>query len=227
MTPDRYRTLASGQDFLTVVEQIVGAESARTGNRWLALSKLNSLFVELYGISASEMARQESLSSNFYNLLSTSGRFSIYRTPDPDQLYVALLIPNQLTPTHKRKPRLKQRHIPENRRKNKPESIPEINSLDELETALVEIIQSLTIKSDSEYVPLTTIGHTFFQLYQQPIRTIQGKLAPDMTLIELLQTVPELWIRKTDGFWQVSLLVRPCGQSSRLLDAVGPIPTKR
>jgi hypothetical protein len=208
MTPDRYRALASVRDFLTAVEKIVVSESARTGNRWLSLYGLNIRFAERYGISASAMAQQLSPTASLYNLLATSGQFSLYRTANPDEFHIAPVLP-----IRKAKPLLKQgnkstkRPQPERKEPNfGPETIPTINSVDDFEAVLVAIIRSLTTNPDSEKVPLATVCHGFLRLYNQPVRAIRRKVAPDMTLIELLQTIPGLQVQKDEGNWQIALV---------------------
>jgi hypothetical protein len=207
MTSDRYRALASVRDFLTAVEEIVASESARTGNRWLPVYRLNIRFAERYGLSASAMAQQQSLTSSFYDLLATSGQFSLYRTPNPEEFYIAILIQ-----TRKDKPRLKgkvssKKRNPSKRKEPKVsfETIPDINSIDDFKAILVEIVRSLTTKTDSQSVPLATVCHVFFGLYKQPIRTIRCTVAPDMQLVDLLQTIPDLQIQKNEGGWQIAL----------------------
>lgn len=207
MPSDPYRNLASVRDFLTAVKEILAAESARTGHRWLALPQLNRRFAEQYGISASGMAKQLSLTTSLYDLLATSGQFFLYRTPNPEEFHIAPALP-----IRKDKPLLKQRNQSTirhqaNRKepKNGPGTIPEINSVDDFEAVLLEIIRSLTTNPDSEKVPLPTVCHKFSSVYQQPIRAVRRKVAPDITLVELLQTTPGLQVQKHESDWHIVL----------------------
>jgi hypothetical protein len=208
MTPDRYRALASVRDFSTAVEKIVASESARTGNRWLLLYRLNIRLAERYGLSASAMAQQLSQTSSFYDLLATSGQFSLYRTPNPEEFHIApVLTMRKGKPLLKQGNQSRERHQPD-RKEPKPalKTIPAIHSVDDFEAVLVEIIRGLTTNPDSEKVPLATVCHGFLRLYNQPVRTIRRKVAPDMTLVELLQTIPGLQVQKDEGNWQIAII---------------------
>jgi hypothetical protein len=83
--------------------------------------------------------------------------------------------------------------------------VPKISSVNDLELALIEIIQSLTATHPNEVVTLTRLSHRFSDRYQQPIRGVRRRVCPDMRLAELLQTVPGFEVQRVNEDWQVSL----------------------
>ena len=193
---------------MTAVKEILAAESTKTGNRWLPLSQLNSRFAERYGISAAAMAQQLSPTASLYDLLATSGQFSLYRTPNPNEFHITPVLPiGKNKPLLKPRNKSTERHQP-NRKEPKPglQTIPEIHSIDDFEAVLVEIIRSLTTNPDAEKVPLATVCNGFLRLYNQPVRILRCKVAPDMTLVELLQTIPGLQVQKEEGIWQIAIV---------------------
>ena len=86
-----------------------------------------------------------------------------------------------------------------------PILVPEIKSIDDFEFALMEIIKSLTADRPKQFVTIAILSKKFCDYYRQPIRSVRRSVCPDIKLIDLLQTIPNLHLQKVDNDWQIKL----------------------
>ena len=213
------------------LEHLIAFKAQQKGNPWLSIDRVTELFNAKYGMSPEQLAIAQGYGRGLRNLLKESGRFSIYGTQLPDEFYVALIqavvfdYPQaQISPrlyqvkqsweANRRLPRRVKGKDAEDRLPCQTQSsssqqlclVPKISSVNDLELALIEIIQSLTATHPNEVVALTRLSLKFSDRYQQPIRAVMRRVCPDMRLAELLQTVPDLEVQRVNDDWQVSLV---------------------
>lgn len=223
-------SLSSLQQLLEELEYLVFLESSRGGSPWISIARLRQLFCKKYGVSLEDAAQARGYSDSLRSLLASSKQFSIYSTSIPQKFYVALL--QVVVPDHGQLPTkpIEERSkrpwkVDENlQRRPKTESVeealfhkskelseyqpilvPEIKSVDELEGVLVEIIRSLTINQPKQFVTVATLSKKFRDHYEQPIRAVVRTVCPDIKLIELIQTIPNLHTQKIDDDWHITL----------------------
>ncbi|HEY9628454.1 MAG TPA: hypothetical protein V6C84_14225 [Coleofasciculaceae cyanobacterium] len=222
---------SSLQQLLEELEHLTALEAQQNGNPWLSIDRVTELFNAKYGMSPEHLAIAQGYGRDLRSLLKESGRFSIYGTPLPHEFYVALIqavvfdYPQAQTSSrpyqakqawkaNSRSPRRAKGKDAEERvhcqtqapSRQSDCSVPEISSVNDLERALIEIIQSLTVIHPNKVIALTPLSCKFSDRYQQPIRAVMRRVCPDMRLAELLQTVPGLEVHKVNDGWQVSLV---------------------
>ncbi|TVQ56876.1 MAG: hypothetical protein EA366_09395 [Spirulina sp. DLM2.Bin59] len=91
--------------------------------------------------------------------------------------------------------------------KYQPNLISEIKSVDDLKFVLMEIIKDLAINHPQQRVTVAILGKSFRNHYQQPIRTMVRNVCPELRLIDLLQTMPNLNVKQVDRDWQITMLI--------------------
>ncbi|MEG4519163.1 MULTISPECIES: hypothetical protein [unclassified Microcoleus] len=207
-------------------------ESSRNGNPWISVARLTEIFYKKYGVSLEVVAKVQGYSYGLRSLLTSSGRFSIYGTPIPQEFYVALL--QAVVPSfHKYQATSIKDRMKRKRPEKVDESLPtivkaegaedisprqiqriseyqrilslDIKSVNDLETALIEIIKILMVNQPENFVTIAVLSKKFHDDYKQPIRTVIRSVCPDMKLIEILQTIPSLHVQKLDNDWQITV----------------------
>ncbi|MEG5046971.1 hypothetical protein [Microcoleus sp. B4-C1] len=207
-------------------------ESSRNGNPWISVARLTEIFYKKYGVSLEVVAKVQGYSYGLRSLLTTSGRFSIYGTPIPQEFYVALLqavVPSfdkyQATSIKdgmkRKRPKKVDESLPtiveaEGAEDISPRQVQriseyqrililDIKSVNDLEIALIEIIKILMVNQPENFVTIAVLSKKFHDDYKQPIRTVIRSVCPDMKLIEILQTIPSLHVQKLDNDWQITV----------------------
>ena len=214
---------------LEALENFTVLESQRSGNPWIRVTRLSELFYEKYGVLLETVAKAQGSHDSLRSLIKSSKRFCIYGTPIPQEFYVALFQavapgfqPSQTMPL---RCRIKQcseveRHVSEllqvgdtrenqlDRAQKLPErqasSFPPIQSVNDLEAALIAITKSLVANNPQNYVSIGQLSQKFWGYYMQPIRVVMRSVCPDLKLIELLQVIPALQVKKVENAWQVT-----------------------
>jgi hypothetical protein len=194
------------------------------------VTQLSELFGQKYGVPLEEVAKVQGYGDNLRSLFTSSKRFSIYGTQIAQEFYVALFQavipsfdPSQASPIQYRIKRPWKvdgnllrvlesegaEEIPSRQAKRiskyQPILISEIRSVNDLESALVEIIKSLITDHPRQFVTIAALGQKFLYCYRQPIRVIVRSTCPDMKLIDLLQTIPNLHVQKVNNEWQITM----------------------
>jgi hypothetical protein len=218
-------SFSSLQQLLEELENLIFLEFSGKGNPWISVAKLSRLFHKKYGVSLEYIVQAQGYGHSFRSFFKNSRCFSIYGTPVAQEFYVALLqvvVPNydqnQTRPIQyriKRPPRILKaesaKEIPFRQVQRisgyQPVLVPEIKSVDDLEIMLVEIIKSLTINLSKQFATVATLSKKFRDHYGQPIQSVMRSVCPDMKLIDLLQTIPNLHVQEVDDDWQINLEV--------------------
>lgn len=223
-------SFSSLQQLLEELENFIAQESGRKGNPWISMAQLSELFSQKYGVSPEEVAKVQGYSDSLRSLFISSGRFSIYATPTPQEFYVALfeaVVPkfyqSQATSIEykiKRPGKIETNLLKTLKAEGAEEMpspqahrisearlilVPEIRSVNDLENALIEIIRSVTANDPKKKVTIAVMSKKFGDCYKQPIRTVIRSVCPSLKLIELLQTIPSLHVQKVDNDWQITV----------------------
>lgn len=230
MESHQYPSSFSSLQILEELENLIDIESARNGNPWIHVTKLTEVFYKKYGVSLEEVAKVQGYSDDLRSIFTSSGRFAIYGTQIPQEFYVAFLqavVPNfhqsQATSIKYRIKRgwkvdgsllrmLKAEGAedishPQFQRisEYQPILVADIQSVNDLEIALIEIIKSLTANHPKKIVTIAVLSKKFHDYYKQPIRSVIRSVYADMKLIKLLQTIPSLHVQKVDNDWQITV----------------------
>ncbi|NER20268.1 MAG: hypothetical protein F6J96_05965 [Symploca sp. SIO1C2] len=200
-------SFSSRQELLEELENLISIESSRNGNPWISVAKLSELFCEKYRVSLEEVAKVQGYNYSLMSLFTSSRRFSIYGTQMPQDFYVALLqavVPSyDQAQTSSSKYRIKRplQKISE----YKPILVSEIKSIDDFEIALIEIIKSLTANHQTKFATIAILSKNFRGYYGQPIRTVMRSICPEIKLIDLLRSTPNLSVQEVDNDWQITV----------------------
>ena len=65
----------------------------------------------------------------------------------------------------------------------------------------MEIIKSLTVNHPKQFATVSMLSRKFSDYYGQPIRAMVRSVCPDISLIDLLQTIPNLHVQKVNNDW--------------------------
>lgn len=223
---------SSLQQLLEELENLIILESGRDNNSWISIARLCEIFSKKHGVSLKDVAKAQGYADSLRSLLRSSRRFSIYGTQIPHEFYVALLpqvVPdynqNSIRPIQYRTKRplkvdgnliklmkvegAKEILSQQSQRISGCEPIltAEIKSVADLEIVLIEIIKSVTTDYPQQIPTVATLSKKFLDYYGQPIRTVVRSVCPDIKLIELLQTIPNLHVQEVDNEWQITLRV--------------------
>ncbi|VXD12853.1 hypothetical protein PL8927_210016 [Planktothrix serta PCC 8927] len=212
------------QQLIQKLEDLVEEETESSDHPWITRTLLEQLFHQEYG-STLENILQDYGYLDLKTFLRTSNIFAIYETPIPHKFYIALLrktVPgyrqssssNQsMFYTVKRPWKVdrclikdlqnegylptdtsKQKNISD--RSNYPD---QIISKDDFKRALIEIVKA------KRFVDFDELNREFYKIYNQSIRGFRLKLFPDLKLIDILQTIPELKLEKIQNTLQITL----------------------
>ena len=80
-----------------------------------------------------------------------------------------------------------------------------IKSQDDFKFCLVEIVKYLLSNSPENYVKIDELNKIFYRNYGQYLREVRRNIFPDIKLIDILQTIPELKLEKIKDTWQITL----------------------
>ncbi len=220
------------QQLLEELESLIALQAQSCGNPWVSVSRFTELFYEKYKVSPEAVAKSQGCSDGLRSLLRDSKRFSIYETQIYQEFYVSLLqtvVPRfqqfQTTSIQYgiKRPRKCDGRLLDTLKSEGAEDIadyqphkileqqlnlvPEIKSVDDLKLSLIEIIKSLTANNQTKFVTIAVLSKKFCDYYRQPIKVVMRNICPHMKLIELLQTIPNLYVQKVDCDGQVTVEV--------------------
>jgi len=105
----------------------------------------------------------------------------------------------QEIPTRWSRPSRRERPKPP---KEQPKLVPEINSVADLELALIGITKILVTPENA--VEVATLCNKFCEYYG-PIKSVMRQVYPDIKLINYLQTIAALDVREINGKWQITI----------------------
>ncbi|MBD2484624.1 OST-HTH/LOTUS domain-containing protein [Planktothrix sp. FACHB-1365] len=86
-----------------------------------------------------------------------------------------------------------------------PKYPAKIISQDDLKCTLVEIVKTLSGKKIENYVTIDELNNPFYKNYGQNLRDVRRKIFPDLNLVDLLQTIPEIKLEKIQDTWRITL----------------------
>jgi hypothetical protein len=163
--------------------ELLQTELEKTGETWITLSRLSGLFWKKY---KRDLTIKDFEKNNNFRMYHVN-----YDT------YIALAI--SYFPTRKYQSEQNQEYKSKQYLNVNPEStttqkndqtVKEIKSLEDLETALSMIMQESDIKSVKfSSINISVLSSRFYKIYRQPIRSVIKTIAPDFTLKELIEII--------------------------------------
>ncbi|MFM9265101.1 NYN domain-containing protein [Tychonema sp. BBK16] len=182
------------------LKELIKIEQERTSAQWIKLSRVSALFKENYGLTLNQVVVS--------NLLGTKSRdifikypteFVVHYPSDTSQAYVTLFEVKQLPKSPILNKEISNKTIVESA------SLESINSLEDLETAIVKIVSELTGNSPGNSVFLSNVGSEFHRQYGKQITQIIKEFNLSRKFPKFLQSCTSLEIKKAEKGWQVSI----------------------
>jgi hypothetical protein len=182
------------------LKQLIKTEQERTSSQWIKLSTISALFRENYGLPLNQVVANHLLGSKTRDIfLKYPTEFVVHKPSDTSQAYVTLF-EVKLSPN----PPILNKEILNNSI-TVPSSLTDINSLEDLEIALVKIVGDLTDNSPKNSVFLSNVGSEFHRQYGKQITQIIKEFNLSRKFPKFLQSCTSLQLKKAEKGWQVSL----------------------
>ncbi|NQE33157.1 NYN domain-containing protein [Microcoleus asticus] len=182
------------------LKELIKKEQKRTSTQWIKLSTVSALFRENYGLVLNQVVAHHSLGTKTRDIfLKYPTDFVLHKPSENSQTYVTLF-EVRLSPPQ---PILSQEI--QNNYQAAPASLTDINSLEDLERALVKIVGDLTDNSPKNYVFLSNVGSEFHRQYGKQITQIIKDFNLGRKFTKFLQSCASLQLKKGEKGWQVSL----------------------
>ncbi|MEK0181349.1 MAG: NYN domain-containing protein [Oscillatoriales cyanobacterium] len=182
------------------LKTIIKIEQERTSAQWVKLSRISVLFKENYGSPLNQVVATHLLGTKTRDIfIKYPTEFVVHQPSETSQAYVTLFEVKQSP-----KPPIINKDSSPNSMEVSA-SLASINSLEDLETAIVQIVKDLTRNSPANSVFLSNVGSEFHRQYGKQITQIIKEFNLSRKFPKFLQSCTSLQIQKVDKGWQVSL----------------------
>ncbi|MEG4109895.1 NYN domain-containing protein [Microcoleus sp. S13_C5] len=182
------------------LKELIKKEQKRTSTQWIKLSTVSALFRENYGLVLNQVVAHHLLGTKTRDIfLKYPTDFALHKPSETSQTYVTLFEVKLSPPP----PILNQENL--NNHQAAPASLTDINSLEDLERALVKIVGDLTGNSPENSVFLSNVGSEFHRQYGKQITQIIKDFNLGRKFTKFLQSCASLQLKKAEKGWQVSL----------------------
>ena len=224
----------SSNRLIEYIEKILLFEYLETGSPWVSKNELYLLFAKKHGIELNDIIKNLGYENELKKFLIQSKSFSIYPTQSYDDFYVAMLqivVANSdkkasLTKFTIKKPwkadgrlinflkyegavetgylQSGKSKLKSTQHKKKLEIPICIESIDDLQVALVEIIDNTLEETGYSTISSSELSKSFLKYYQKPIRSVVKNVSPNKKLIEIIEEIPNFNIQKSNNGWSIS-----------------------
>jgi hypothetical protein len=182
------------------LKELIKTEQERTSNQWVKLSRIAAIFRETYGFALNQIAIHHLLGNKTKDIfLKYPGEFVLHKPAPTSHTYVTLfevkLLPNP--------PIINKEIVSESTEYSAV--VSDINSLEDLEAALVNIVSYLTGNSREKYVFLSNVGSEFHRLYAKQITQIIKEFNLGRKFPKFLESCNSLQLKKSEKGWLVGL----------------------
>ena len=182
------------------LKELIKKEQQRTSAQWIKLSTIAASFRENHGLILTEVIAHHLIGSKNRDIfLKYPTDFVVHKPSEISQTYVTLFEVKLSPPP----PILSKDNL--NHNEEPPASLIDINSLEDLEKALVKIVSDLTENSPHNSVFLSNVGSEFHKQYGKQITQIIKEFNLGRKFPKFLQSCTSLQLNKAEKGWQVSL----------------------
>ncbi|WP_445240463.1 hypothetical protein [Microcoleus vaginatus] len=182
------------------LKELIKKEQKRTSTQWIKVSTVAALFRENYGLVLNQVVAHHLLGTKTRDIfLKYPTDFVLHKPSEVSQTYVTLFEVRLSPPP----PILSQEIL--NNHQTAPATLTDINSLEDLERALVKIVGDLTGNSRENSVFLSNVGSEFHRQYGKQITQIIKDFNLGRKFTKFLQSCASLQLKKAEKGWQVSL----------------------
>jgi len=182
------------------LKELIKKEQQRTSAQWIKLSTISALFRDNYGLVLNEVVARHLPDTKTRDIfIKYPTDFVVHQPSETSQTYVTLF-EVKLSP----QPPILNKENPNNSI-TAPAKLTEINSLEDLEIAIVKIVGDLTGNSPNNSVFLSNVGSEFHRQYGKQITQIIKDFNLGRKFPKFLQSCDSLQLKKAEKGWQVSL----------------------
>ncbi|MCU0542542.1 MAG: NYN domain-containing protein [Oscillatoriaceae cyanobacterium Prado104] len=182
------------------LKELIKTEQERTSIQWIKLSRISALFRETYGFALNQIAIHHLLGSKTKDVFLKYPAEFVLHKPSPTSHTYVTLFDVELSPEA---PIISREIIEQNT--EYPATIGDIHSLEDLESALVNIVRNLTANTRDKYVFLSNVGSEFHRIYAQQITQIIKRFCLGRKFPKFLESCNSLQLKKTEKGWSVGL----------------------
>ncbi len=184
---------------LQQIKQLIQAEQKQKKVYWVKLSALSKSFKDKYNFTISQVVSQHLPGKRARDIfINYPAEFAVHQVDTSSEIYITLFHINQSPP-------LNSTENGSLSSKNKSPLLSSINSAADLEKALQDILQELTIKSSASYIDISPLGVEFSQRYGERINEQIKSLKLTGNFIKFLQSCKSFNLKQTGKGWQVAL----------------------
>ncbi|MEG5040120.1 MULTISPECIES: NYN domain-containing protein [unclassified Microcoleus] len=188
------------EQLVVQLKELIKKEQKRTSTQWIKVSTVSALFRENYGLVLNQVVAHHLLGTKTRDIfLKYPTDFVLHKPSEVSQTYVTLFEVKLSPPP----PILSQEIL--NNHQAAPATLTDINSLEDLERALVKIVGDLTGNSRENSVFLSNVGSEFHRQYGKQITQIIKDFNLGRKFTKFLQSCTSLQLKKAEKGWQVSL----------------------
>ncbi|MDZ7958724.1 MAG: hypothetical protein RMY34_12730 [Aulosira sp. DedQUE10] len=190
--------VSSIEKFIHQLKVLIKLEQKHTQSFWIKLSKLSQIFQDKYKITISQVVSKHLPGKRARDIfINYPANFVIHQIDATSELYVTLLEVNQSQLADSNN---------QDSDSSKPEPLlSEIHSKSELEQAIKNIINTLTIQSPKSYINVGILASKFNQEYSKSITKQMQDLHINGNFIKFLQSSSCFIIKQTGKGWEVSI----------------------
>jgi hypothetical protein len=182
------------------LQEIIIQEQKQTGNHWIKLSKISTLFKQKYQFTLSEAISKNLPEKKTRDLfLDYPDRFVLHQPSDTSEIYISAF--SSVTG----KSQDKDTAIVA-KAENTNDSTNKIKSKVDLEIATVKIVKILTLKAKTSYVPIAHVAAEFNRQYNQGITKAIAKLDLKIKFPNLLKSYSSLEVKQVGQEYHVAIV---------------------
>ncbi|NJR40715.1 MAG: NYN domain-containing protein [Leptolyngbyaceae cyanobacterium CSU_1_4] len=139
------------EECLNSIKALIQQQQQLTSSQWVELSWLSKKFQETHGFTLSQLVSHHTPGQETRDLfVYHPGEFVIHQSAEKKEIYICLFIPPEL--------------------KQLTQVAPSFRSRQQLEKALLKILNTQTVKTDSEFILLNTLLSEFQKQYEKPLK---------------------------------------------------------
>jgi hypothetical protein len=189
--------------FIIQLQELIRAEQKRIQSQWIKLSRLSALYKDTYQITISQVVSAHYAEYKARDIfIKNPQTFVLHQPSDKSQTYVTLFeissIPEKLiSPVE-----------------NYTNDLGRIQSVQQLEKALVEIVKELTAQTSSPCISLSILGSYFNKKYGQAITQVIKQFQPGGKFPKFIELCNSFSLEQTERGLTVCLLTENLPSSS-------------
>ncbi|MFH7028716.1 MAG: NYN domain-containing protein [Heteroscytonema crispum UTEX LB 1556] len=189
--------LPSIEQFINQIKELIKTEQKRTKNCWIKLATLSQMFKDKHQLTITQVVSKHLTGKRARDIfVNYPAEFVVHQTSEQSELYVTLFAMNQVHQADSTNDNVQQTNVA---------SLSGINSKIDLEQALKNIINELTIKSPNSYVDAGILSSKFLQKYDKSITEQIKCLHLSGNFIQFLQSCSSFKLKQTEKRWHVAV----------------------